>query len=157
MNRIKCMLPIAGACLLFTVGVMQAEEIPDFHGDVQERAVPRMGELRDLSGIPNGGGRPPASGSPVTQGQVFMLAAPPAIGPPAPVAPVKELPIHLTITNLRDATGKNIGVRGQVDNAINAVNANAALQTNVRATICVDSFTVYGPSLSTTRYTDRPN
>ena len=91
------------------------------------------------------------------QGQVFMMAAPPAIGPPAPVAPLKELPIDLMITNLRDTTGKNIGVRGQVDSAIAAVNANAANQTNVRALIRVDSFTVYGANMSTTTYTDRPN
>jgi len=157
MNRIICTLPIAGACLLFIVGVTQAEEIPASPDDVQERAVPRMGEIRDLSGIQKGGGRPPATGSPVTQGQVFRLAAPPAIGPPTPVSPVKELPIDLMITNLRDATGKNIGVRGQVDSAIAAVNANAAQQTNVRALIRVDSFTVYGAGMSATTYTDRPN
>lgn len=157
MNRITCMLSIAGACLLFTLGITQADEIPASPGDAQERAVPRMGELRDLSGISKSGGRPPAAGGLVTQGQVFMLAAPPAIGPPAPVIPVKELPIDLMITNLRDATGKNIGVRGQVDAAIAAVNANAALQTNVRALIRVDSFTVYGAGMSATTYTDRPN
>jgi hypothetical protein len=73
------------------------------------------------------------------------------------VAPVKELPINLLITNLRDSTGKNIGVRGQVDAAIAAVNANAAQQTNVRVKIRVDSFTVYGAGMSATTYTDRPN
>lgn len=88
---------------------------------------------------------------------ISAQGAPPAIGPPAPVAPVKELPIDLMITNLKDATGKNIGVRGQVDTAIAAVNANAAQQTSVRAKIRVDSFTIYGAGMSATTYTDRPN
>jgi len=84
-------------------------------------------------------------------------SAPPPIGPPDPVAPVKDLPIHLLITNARDGSGKNIGVRGQVDTAIAAVNANAAQQTSVRAKIKVESFTVYGPNMSATTFTDRPN
>jgi hypothetical protein len=91
-------------------------------------------------------------------GQAIMLAAPPpAIGPPDPVAPVKELPIHLLITNLRDATGTNIGVRGQVDTAIAKANVNAAQQTSVRAKISVESFTIYGAGMSATTFTDRPN
>jgi hypothetical protein len=61
------------------------------------------------------------------------------------------------ITNLRDKNGKNIGVRGQVDTAIAAVNANMAQQTSIRAKILVESFTVYGPNMSATTYTDRPN
>lgn len=40
MNRLTCVLRIAGACLLFTVGVAQAEGEPNPPGDVQERAVP---------------------------------------------------------------------------------------------------------------------
>ncbi|MDH3503813.1 MAG: hypothetical protein OEM58_04710 [Nitrospirota bacterium] len=93
------------------------------------------------------------SSAPVAAAQ----GAPPPIGPPDPVAPVQELPIHLTITNLRDKNGKNIGVRGQVDTAIAAVNANMAQQTSIRAKILVESFTVYGPNMSATTYTDRPN
>jgi hypothetical protein len=83
--------------------------------------------------------------------------APPPIGPPDPVAPAKEFPVHLLITNARDAAGNNIGVRGQVDTAVAAVNANAAQQTSVRAKIKVESFTFYGAQMSATTYTDRPN
>ncbi len=93
------------------------------------------------------------SSAPVSLSQ----GAPPPIGPPDPVAPVKDLPIHLLITNARDAAGNNIGVRGQVDRAVAAANANAAQQTSVRAKIKVESFTFYGAQMSATTYTDRPN
>jgi len=70
---------------------------------------------------------------------------------------VKELPIHLLITNARDENGNNVGVRGQVDAAIAATNANMAQQTSVRAKINVESFTAYGPNMSATTFPDRPN
>lgn len=135
--------------------VVAAEPAPDpappaDASEVQERAVPRMNEILDLSTAPR-----PSGGT--MSGQAVMLATPPPIGPPDPVAPVKELPIHLLITNLRDAQGNNIGVRGQVDTVVALVNANMAQQTSVRAKLKVESFNVYGPNMSATTYTDRPN
>lgn len=125
---------------------------------VQERAVPRRPFQRpDIKPKTRPSTVKPPS-TPLTPVQpLIALAAPPPIGPPEPVAPVQELPIHLMITNLKDGAGNNIGVRGQVDRAIAAVNANAAQQSSVRAKILVESFTVYGPSMSNTTYTDRPN
>lgn len=150
MNRLPSVLRIAVTCLLFTVGLAQAQENPAPPGDVQERAVPRLGEVLDLSTSPR-----PSGGT--VSGQTAILATPPPIGPPDPVAPVKDLPIHLLITNLRDAQGNNIGVRGQVDRVVALVNANMAQQTSVRAKLRVESFTVFGPSMSATTFTDRPN
>lgn len=100
---------------------------------------------------------PRTSLTPTVSGQTAVFATPPPIGPPDPVAPVKELPIHLLITNLRDAQGNNIGVRGQIDRVVALVNANMAQQTSVRAKLIVESFTVFGPSMSATTFMDRPN
>ncbi len=116
---------------------------PGDSGGIQERAAPRS----ELSGI--GGG--------AIQNQTVMHAVPAPIGPPDPTAPIKELPIHLLITNLRDAQGNNIGVRGQVDRVVALVNANMAQQTSVRAKLKVESFTAFGPNMSATTYSDRPN
>ena len=127
-------LPLFLAILLGGLPMGRADESPPpiapaaDPSDVQERAVPRNGGSGDLSGLPKTSTQPPATGSGATQGQPSALAPVPAIGPPAPVAPVKELPIHLLITNLRDGAGNNVGVRGQVDKTIAAVNANAAQQ-----------------------------
>ncbi len=134
--------------LLLTAGVTQAAPpsepaSPGDSGDIQERAAPRS----ELSGI--GGG--------AIQNQAVMHAVPTPIGPPDPTAPIKELPIHLLITNLKDAQGNNIGVRGQVDRVVALVNANMAQQTSVRAKISVESFKEFGPNMSATTYTDRPN
>ncbi len=101
--------------------------------------------------------RTPAAGTTSPTSAASAQGAPPPIGPPDPVAPVKELPIHLLITNARDENGNNVGVRGQVDAAIAATNANMAQQTSVRAKINVESFTAYGPNMSATTFTDRPN
>lgn len=122
---------------------------PDI-GEVKERAVSRVGDAFNSS--------PSARPSSLAaSGQIMALATPPPIGPPDPVAPVRELPIHLLITNLKDAQGNNIGVRGQVDRVVALVNANMAQQTSVRAKLKVQSFKVFGPNMSATTYTDRPN
>jgi len=123
---------------------------------IQERAVPRR-ELLDAPAMQKPAAKAPTSGGSAIQGQAVMQAVAAPIGPPDPVAPVKELPIHLLITNLRDAQGNNIGVRGQVDRVVALVNANMAQQTSVRAKLRVESFNVYGPSMSATTYADRPN
>lgn len=101
--------------------------------------------------------RTQAAGTTSSTSTYSAQGAPPPIGPSDPVAPVKELPIHLLITNARDENGKNVGVRGQVDAAIAATNANMAQQTSIRAKINVESFTAYGPNMSATTFTDRPN
>jgi hypothetical protein len=101
--------------------------------------------------------RTPAAGPTSPTSAASAQGAPPPIGPPDPVAPVKDLPIHLLITNARDENGNNVGVRGQVDAAIAATNANMAQQTSIRAKIKVESFTAYGPNMSATTFTDRPN
>ena len=101
--------------------------------------------------------RTQAAGTTSPTSAASAQGAPPPIGPPDPVAPVKELPIHLLITNARDENGNNVGVRGQVDSAIAATNANMAQQTSIRAKINVESFTAYGPNMSATTFTDRPN
>jgi len=101
--------------------------------------------------------RTQAAGTTSPTSAASAQGAPPPIGPPDPVAPVKELPIHLLITNARDGNGNNVGVRGQVDSAIAATNANMAQQTSIRAKINVESFTAYGPNMSATTFTDRPN
>lgn len=123
---------------------------------VHERAVPRR-DLLDAPAVQKPTAKPPSGGGTAIQGQAIMQAAAAPIGPPDPVAPVKEVPIHLLITNLRDAQGNNIGVRGQVDRVVALVNANMAQQTSVRAKLRVESFNVYAPSMSATTDTDRPN
>lgn len=125
--------------------------LPADPGAVQERAVPRTGEFLDLSRTPKAGGSAPGSSG----GSALVAAGP--LGPPDPVAPIRELPIHLAITNTRDPAGNNIGVRGQVDRVVGLVNANMAQQQNVRAKLKVESFSVFGPNMSATTYTDRPN
>lgn len=158
MKRLTSMFTLAGAVLLLAAGLTQSEAEPVPSEDVQERAVPRRPFQRpDIKPKTRPSTvKPPLT--PLTPVQpLIALAAPPPIGPPEPVAPVQELPIHLMITNLKDGAGNNIGVRGQVDKAIAAANANASQQSSVRAKILVESFTVYGPSMSATTYTDRPN
>lgn len=51
MNRVTSVLHIAGACLLFTVGVAQAEGESTPPGQVQERAVPGSRPTPPLSGL----------------------------------------------------------------------------------------------------------
>jgi hypothetical protein len=75
-------------------------------------------------------------------------AAAPPIGPPDPVAPVKELPVQLLITNQ---------VRAKVDQVIANANVMAAKQTSVRVKTRVKSFKAYDAGMSATTYTDRPN
>lgn len=117
MNRLTCVLRIAGACLLFTVGVAQAEGEPNPPGDVQERAVPNSPRplspleaalQRDLSAmrqelqrldsaLQNQAVAPPAAVSPsVPRLQGILRAV------TSTVAAMK-----LQATNVRDSAGVN--------------------------------------------------